>query len=198
MLARLTIMGIEKELNLKDPADSLKSKWTFGEGSEIEFSADTLLAALINRGASFCVLYPDPDYFQLMNGAWWDRWKGAFEKWFTALSLEYNPIENYDRIENWTDSGESGSEISSSGTTEGQVSAFDSSSYSPHDKEINSSGSEASASNTDEHEGRIHGNIGVTTSQQMLESEMVLQQKWGNLYNHIADVFISEMLVAVY
>ena len=191
-------MGIEKELNLKTPADSLKSKWTFGEGSEINFSADTLLAALINRGASFCVLYPDPDYFQLMNGAWWDRWKGAFEKWFTALSLEYNPIENYDRIENWTDSGESGSEISSSGTTEGQVSAFDSSTYSPHDKEINSSGSEASASNTDEHEGRIHGNIGVTTSQQMLESEMVLQQKWGNLYNHIADVFISEMLVAVY
>lgn len=191
-------MGIEKELNLKDPADSLKSKWTFGEGSEIEFSADTLLAALINRGASFCVLYPDPDYFQTMNGAWWDRWKGVFEKWFEALSLEYNPIENYDRIENWTDSGESGSEISSSGTTEGQVSAFDSSTYSPHDKEINSSGSEASASNTDEHEGRIHGNIGVTTSQQMLESEMVLQQKWGNLYNHIADVFISEMLVAVY
>ena len=191
-------MGIEKELNLKDPADSLKSKWTFGEGSEIEFSADTLLAALINRGASFCVLYPDPDYFQLMNGAWWDRWKGAFEKWFEALSLEYNPIENYDRIENWTDTGESGSEISSSGTTEGQVSAFDSSSYSPHDKEINSSGSEASANNTDEHEGRIHGNIGVTTSQQMLESEMVLQQKWGNLYNHIADVFISEMLIAVY
>ena len=191
-------MGIEKELNLKDPADSLKSKWTFGEDSEIDFSADTLLAALINRGASFCVLYPDPDYFQLMNGAWWDRWKGAFEKWFTALALEYNPIENYDRIENWTDSGESGSEISSSGTTEGQVSAFDSSTYSPHDKEINSSGSEASASNTDEHEGRIHGNIGVTTSQQMLESEMVLQQKWGNLYNHIADVFIAEMLVAVY
>ena len=191
-------MGIEKELNLKDPADSLKSKWTFGEGSEIEFSADNLLAALINRGASFCVLYPDPDYFQLMNGAWWDRWKGAFEKWFEAAALEYNPIENYDRIENWTDSGESGSEISSSGTTEGQVSAFDSSSYSPHDKEINSSGSEASATNTDEHEGRIHGNIGVLTSQAMLQSEYELQQKWGNLYNHIADVFISEMLIAVY
>ena len=191
-------MGIEKELNLKDPADSLKSKWTFGEGSEIEFSADTLLAALINRGASFCVLYPDPDYFQLMNGAWWDRWKGAFEKWFEAAAIEYNPIENYDRIENWTDTGESGSEISSSGTTEGQVSAFDSSSYSPHDKEINSSGSEASASNTDEHEGRIHGNIGVLTTQAMLQSQYELQLKWGNLYNHIADVFISEMLVAVY
>lgn len=198
MLARLTILGIEQELQSKTPADSLKSKWVFTDSDITEFSADTLLAALINRGASFCVLYPDPDYFQLMNGAWWARWEGVFTKWYKALALEYNPIENYDRHEEWTDTGESGSEISSSGTTEDQRSAFDSSTYSPQDKEITSSGSEASASNTDEHEGRIHGNIGVTTSQQMLESEMVLQEKWGNLYNHIADCFISEMLVAVY
>lgn len=197
MLARLTILGIEKELNLKSTPDSLKSKWVFDD-SEIPFSADTLLATLINRAASFCVLYPDPDYFQLMNGAWWDRWSGVFLKWFEAQALTYNPIENYDRYEEWTDSGESGSEISSSGTTEGQVSAYDSSSYSPHDKEIRSDGSEASASNTDEHEGHIHGNIGVTTSQQMLESEYTLQEKWGNLYNHIADIFIKELLVSVY
>ena len=197
MLARLTILGIEKELSLKDPADSLKSKWVFTD-QEVTFSADTLLATLINRGASFCVLYPDPDYFQLMNEQWFKRWEPAFTKMIKALDLEYNPIENYDRHESWTDTGESGSEVSSSGPTEGQVSAFDSSSYSPHDKEIQSSGSEASANNTDEHEGWIHGNIGVTTSQQMLESEMVLQEKWGNLYNHIADCFISELLIAVY
>ena len=190
-------MGIEKELSLKDPADSLKNKWVFTD-QDITFSADTLMATLINRAASFCVLYPDPDYFQLMNEQWFKRWEPAFTKMIKALDLEYNPIENYDRHESWTDTGESGSEVSSSGTTEGQVSAFDSSSYSPHDKEIQNSGSEASANNTDEHEGRIHGNIGVTTSQQMLESEMVLQEKWGNLYNHIADCFISELLVAVY
>ena len=133
-----------------------------------------------------------------MNGAWWDRWKDAFEKQFKALAMEYNPIENYDRIENWTDSGESGSEMTAGGTVENQVSAFDSNSYSAHDKEITDNSSEASATNSEEHEGRIHGNIGVTTSQQMLESEMVLQEKWGNLYNHIADCFINELLVAVY
>ena len=165
MLARLTILGIESELQQKSTPDSLKSKWVFTD-SEIGFSADTLMATLINRAASMCVLYPDPDYFQLMNEQWWARWEGVFTKWYKALALEYNPIENYDRIEEWTDTGESGSE--------------------------------ASASNTDEHEGRIHGNIGVTTSQQMLESEMVLQEKWGNLYNHIADCFISELLIAVY
>lgn len=133
-----------------------------------------------------------------MNGAWWERWKAAFEKQFKALAMEYNPIENYDRIENWTDSGESGSEMTAGGTLENQVSAFDSNSYSTHDKEITNNSSEASATNSEEHEGRIHGNIGVTTSQQMLESEMVLQEKWGNLYNHIADCFINELLVAVY
>lgn len=191
-------MGIEQELNLKETPDSLKSKWVFDTEEDIDFTPETLLATLINRAASMCVLYPDPDYFQIMNAAWWARWSSVFLKWINALALEYNPIENYDRIESWTDTGESGSEISSSGTTEGQVSAFDSSSYSPHDKEIVSNGSEASANNTDEHEGRIHGNIGVTTSQQMLESEMVLQEKWGNLYNHMADIFINEMLIAVY
>ena len=144
MLARLTILGIEKELNLQSPADSLKSKWVFTD-QEVEFSADTLLATLINRAASFCVLYPDPAYFQLMNEQWFKRWEPAFTKWFKALAMEYNPIENYDRIESWTDTGESGSEVSSSGTTEGQVSAFDSSSYSPHDKEIEASGSTASS-----------------------------------------------------
>ena len=116
-------MGIEKELNLKTPADSLKSKWVFTDSDITEFSADTLLAALINRAASFCVLYPDPDYFQLMNEQWFKRWEPAFTKMIKALDLEYNPIENYDRHESWTDTGESGSEVSSSGTTEGQVSA---------------------------------------------------------------------------
>ena len=94
-------MGIEQELNQKTPADSLKSKWTFGEGSEIGFSADTLLAALINRGASFCVLYPDPDYFKLMSDSWWSKWEASFLAWFKSMQMEYNPIENYDRKEEW-------------------------------------------------------------------------------------------------
>ena len=158
----------------------------------------TLINNLLAETAELEVLYPNPVVFKNLVGIWSAKQLDIWNRLYTTTQYEYNPIENYDRIENWTDSGESGSEVSSSGTTESQVSAFDTSSYSPHDKEIQSSGSEASASNTDEHEGRIHGNIGVTTSQQMLESEMVLQEKWGNLYNHIADCFASELLVSVY
>ena len=45
-------------------------------------------------------------------------------------------------------------------------------------------------------ENHIHGNIGVTTSQQMLESELQLQ--YWNLYNKISNLFVKEFCVMVY
>ena len=49
---------------------------------------------------------------------------------------------------------------------------------------------------TYERKARMFGNIGVTTSQQMLESELNLG--YWNLYNRITDMFISEFLLLVY
>lgn len=46
------------------------------------------------------------------------------------------------------------------------------------------------------HSARLFGNIGVTTSQQMLESELKIAE-W-NLYEHIADIFIDEFCILVY
>lgn len=45
-------------------------------------------------------------------------------------------------------------------------------------------------------ENHIHGNIGVTTSQQMLESELQLQ--YWNLYNKISNLFMKEFCIMVY
>lgn len=45
-------------------------------------------------------------------------------------------------------------------------------------------------------ENHIHGNIGVTTSQQMLESELKLQ--YWNLYNKISNIFMKEFCIMVY
>lgn len=49
---------------------------------------------------------------------------------------------------------------------------------------------------TDTHESRMFGNIGVTTSQQMLQSELDIA-RW-NMYEHIADLFCSEFCIMVY
>lgn len=43
---------------------------------------------------------------------------------------------------------------------------------------------------------RAYGNIGVTTSQQMLEAELTISE-W-NLYDHISDVFLREFCIPVY
>ena len=50
--------------------------------------------------------------------------------------------------------------------------------------------------NTNQHTAHLYGNIGVTTSAAML-AEFYNVAKW-NLYEHMADVFGSELLIQVY
>lgn len=46
------------------------------------------------------------------------------------------------------------------------------------------------------HDGHVHGNIGVTTSQQMLQQELDIAQ-W-NIYEHITDLFLNEFVIPIY
>ena len=91
-------------------------------------------------------------------------------------------------------------------------SAFDADSYQPHDRSESlgtiSSGSSGSDETTgtgsfeenttdnSQHTGHLYGNIGVTTSQQMLKDELEIA-KW-NIYEHITDLFIEEFTIPVY
>ncbi|MBR5004710.1 MAG: hypothetical protein IKY14_04555, partial [Erysipelotrichaceae bacterium] len=99
-------------------------------------------------------------------------------------------------------------------TSELTKSAFDSSDYSPYEKtqttddSTTGTTSNASASSSSDetrnnvgqfenvHKGRMWGNIGVTTSQQMLQSELDIAM--FNLYDRIADIFIQEYCIPVY
>lgn len=99
-------------------------------------------------------------------------------------------------------------------TTTGETSAYNSSDYQPTDKSTTEtdvtteSSSETTGSYNDKsdlnkedkyknvHSGHLYGNIGVTTSQQMLESELNIAE-W-NLYEHIADIFLKEFIILVY
>lgn len=105
------------------------------------------------------------------------------------------------------------------------ISAFNSSDYVPRSKEIgttknsgkditSSSGSDKNENNTkstskdissitygstrDENENNhIHGNIGVTTNQQMIEAEEEMRKKY-DLYKMIAELFEREFIVQLY
>lgn len=183
-------------------------------------------------------LYPDWDFMKNSAiPAWSIKWKINIEKVYDLLeNLEYNPVENYDRQENWTDSPNITRETQLSGTdsnkqTAGQgsttkqtgtdtneqkVSAFNSSGYDPSEQDIMTYGNQTqittSGANTNEfsygrkdvntekgnteHSGRIHGNIGVTTTQQMMESEMSLRKQ--SFIDYCTGLFANDLLLLVY
>ena len=201
-------------------------------------------------------LYADPEMMKFAIKTWSDRNSWSMLKAITAINVQYEPLNNYDRHETRTTEGsssgsntgtvtdagnhsqttstESSAESSTSATidrdetneTEHKVSAYDSSTYSPdntddgsstYDETSSSSGtSEAESSSTttgtegntrtdnlrhaDEHEEsetiRAWGNIGVTTSQQMLQSELDLSLY--NLYTTFAGLFAYDLLIMTY
>ena len=245
---------------------------------------DTLINNILLRGGEFEVVYSNPDFYKSAIGLWSNKHYRTFEKWINALNIDYNPLENYDRMEEWSDAGsrtntgtvsdigsrtntgtvsDTGS-ITNTGTqstnTTGkdnftgsgnstntdEISAYNSASF-QNDKKNTTNSSNSSKTNTTTNStrtdnltesnsntrtdnltesnsntrtdnlsesnsntrtdnlsektnsnriGRAHGNIGVTTSQQMLQSELDIA-KW-NIYEQITDLFLSEFCIMVY
>ena len=167
-----------------------------------------LIDNILEQGAAFEILYPDFEYLQFSIGAWSKRWYRTMEKWLEALKVQYDPLNNYDRHEEWTDndnvSGTTETEagVNTAGEDELSVVAYNSDEY--HNKEkTESSGTSTStgSSKTDtdaesKHSGHLWGNIGVTTSQEMLREELDVQK--FNLIQQITDLFLTEFCIMVY
>ena len=177
-----------------------------------EINKDTLCSNILLQGGEFEVQHGNPQFIHNAIGIWSKAWKESFQRWVDALAIEYAPLENYDRMEHWTDEVDGTGSSSSIGTldntttdeTERTKSAYDSSTYQPYDKVNSRTVSDTDStdetnttlSNDSEHNGRIHGNIGVTTSQQMLAQELDLG--YWNLYQRITQLFLQEFVIPVY
>ena len=166
---------------------------------------DTLVNNILLRSSEFEVLYPDPDFMKSAIGDFSNAWQPTFERWVNALALEYNPLENYDRKEDWTDTRNGHNSGTTSGrtnsTTTNKVSAYDAGDdLTVHDQDTlvgaDSSSSSGESHEGAKHDGRVHGNIGVTTSQQMLQSELDLG--YWNIYEKITDLFLTHFVIPIY
>lgn len=173
-----------------------------------DLERDTLINHILMICGEFEVMYPDPNFLRGAIANWAKVWYRTFYKWVEALDIEYDPLNNYDRHEEWTDEG-SGLQTSkyddrtdSDATTESRVSAYNSSYYQPSGKTINDGGSssEGSGSSSSEgkstHKGHLWGNIGVTTSQEMLRAELDISR--FSIYDSIAHMFMAEFTIPVY
>lgn len=153
---------------------------------------DVLIAVILKECGEMTPVFTDAEFMQQMIGAWSIKWKDTFRRWFNALSITYDPLNNYDRTEEWTTDTTSGSSGSSS--VETTKSAYDSDTYTPYDK-VSGTNSD-NASGNEVKRGHTYGNIGVTTSQQMLQAELDIAE-W-NIYDHIKDLFMQEFCIMIY
>ena len=117
---------------------------------------DALINNLLRECAELEILYPQPNALKFFIGEWARERLPVWKKLAATLKFEYDPISNYDRKEEWTDE--------SNGTSEAMTAGY------------NSAGADvpeakSSANSNGKRKGRSYGNIGVTTTQQMIEEE---------------------------
>lgn len=200
-------------------------------------SKELMIDQIIRQSGDLFPLYQVPEQVKKSITQWFTRRLPNFEKLWTGFTAEYNPIENYDRHEestetpditrvntvdgNKTETPNITRSVQNSGedksTNTADVAGFDSVGYAPNSKTISdgtssTSGSETESGNrtytddttttdketgTRKTESRIHGNIGVTTSAQMLEGELALRASL-DLYVVIATEFETDNLLQVY
>lgn len=147
-----------------------------------------LINNLLRECAELEIVYPQPKALKFFVGEWAKERLPVWERLAATLKFEYDPISNYDRREEWTDEDtderDEQSSVHSSGTSSGEstsrTAGFNSAASDVPDKqqesrEENSAESngktQISASRTATRRGRAYGNIGVTTTQQMIEQE---------------------------
>lgn len=209
-------MTVEGLYNYKD---TLFNEFNVPDGMDKQIAIDTICM----RSRELEVLYPNLEFFAMRVGMWSRKHQYNWKKLYDTMLLEYNPIENYDRMEDWTDTdAETGTnsrnndiknivtnDVSNSGSVTEQNTAFNAG-LADHAKEIsvndtltNGSGSttenESGTSKRDlthKRTGRAHGNIGVTTSQQMIKSEREVAM--FNIYDIIAESFVENFCLMVY
>lgn len=205
----------------------------------------TFVNNLLMELAELEVLYTDPSFMKFAIENWSKKELYTWNRVYAASEAEYNPIENYDRIENSSDvtdgsrvhSGKDTTQLSGTDTstnsgsntvtnsgsdaTTKQTAAFNSTSLVDSGRDSTAYGHATNTISSDSvsvthgqkeelthgesisedvevtHESRIHGNIGVTTSQQMLEQEMLIAPKL-NVINYMIDSFKNRFCILVY
>ena len=217
---------------------------------------DTLIGTILLRCQEFELLYTDPEFMTAAVNVWSRKNYWTFDKWIKAINIKYDPLYNYDRTEEVTDTHEgeysnqgSGSGYGSNTRTDNLLETDDQTvindltdtndvtvthsekAYNDtdmvdtaedvtdqdqtHTGTVRTAGTTANTgtsgnqyadstsssdsgddSYTNTRSARMFGNIGVTTSQQMLQSELDVAKFC--LYDHISDLFASEFCIMIY
>lgn len=197
----------------------------------------TAINSICMDNAELELMYPEPDTMKFLIGLWSTRMLPVWERVLSAITEQYNPLENYNRTETWTDTEDEDTSVTSSGTESGSVSVtgsgsstrtpnltdthkvvgFNDTNFTNASQDSQTGTEGVSTSNTDStttsgtnsgsgtgskdkttvHSGNVSGNIGVTTSQQMLNQELEISPK-VDIYKYISESFKQRFCLMVY
>lgn len=181
---------------------------------------EALIAEILSECSDFTLLYPDCYTMRYLLGKWSAEKSQIWNDLVTSTQFDYNPIENYNRYEEVTREVESESSDSSTGNSESSTdstadntntrskTAFNSSTFADTDKITDSgtstteSESSSTASGTYNGSGsenvtsHMHGNIGVTTTTQMIREYRDVSM--FSVIKVIVDQFKDKFCICVY
>lgn len=136
----------------------------------------TLESNILLECAELEVLYADPIFMQAAIRAWSKTMLPVWEKLYETTQFDYNPIHNYDRHEEYTDDTEA----------TGSQNSFENAGFVAATKQEGSI----------EHEAHMYGNIGVMSTQEMIERERAVDQ--FNIYQKIVEDFKNRFCLMIY
>lgn len=177
---------------------------------------DTVKNNLLMETASLEILYPDPDFLKKAIGIWSEKQLPVWQQLYDTTQYEYDPIANYDRTEHVVEttegsttgssSGESSSTSSGSSSTTSKKTAYNSNAFADSGKtesqgqqtDSSSDSAESSQERSDSRtlDSTVRGNIGVTSTQQLIQAQRDVVQ--FNVIDHIIHDFITRFCVMVY
>ena len=197
MKAWLSILGLYNYDN------SIFNLFVVPDGMDKELIINNILLEC----AEMEIIYPEPDIMKNAIGLWSNKQLESWERMYKAMQLEYDPIYNYDRFEEWRDSNtatthsNTNSNLNRKGSTKHQVNAFNSGITDSNIDSIDNTDTDNTNTNSNNsaigaHSGHLYGNIGVTTSQQMLQSEIDISK--FIVADYIIDQFKERFCLLVY
>ena len=136
-----------------------------------------IIDKILFDNAELPLVYTDPGMMKDAISLWSRINARSWERIWEALSQDYNPLHNYDRTEEWHDDG----------TAVTGVVGYNSSDFTDANK----------VDTGNNRTGHAYGNIGVTTSMDMLRQEV--EGRTEIIYAQlISEAFRSEFCVMVY
>lgn len=194
-----------------------------------DVDAATAINNIVMDNAELEIMYPEPDTMKFLIGLWSSRELPVWTRILNAITTEYNPLENYNRTETWTDSEEEDTTATQTGSntrtpnltetrtpnlnethkvagynsgtlvdsTQDTTTGTDTAKTTGTDTIATSSSGSGSRDKSATRSGNVSGNIGVTTSQQMLNQELDVAGR-TDIYRYISESFKRRFCLMVY